>query len=125
MVQSASWVWFPHARGGNARHLRPYGDAAAFRNDGAAPRPVRPGALRAWSQGADGRRSQAGERTARTCLALADRLLLIMLRARIWRASIRLAAAFLLAGAGMLADVLPMRAGGQETIDIVTRTGVH
>jgi uncharacterized membrane protein (UPF0127 family) len=48
-----------------------------------------------------------------------------MLRARIWRASIRLAVAFLLAGAGMLADMLPMRAGGQDTIDIVTRTGVH
>jgi uncharacterized membrane protein (UPF0127 family) len=48
-----------------------------------------------------------------------------MLRARIRRASIRLAVAFLLAGAGMLADVLPMRAGGQDTIDIVTRTGVH
>ena len=64
-LERAQVKWFnrlarlrlPDARRGDAGHLRAHGDAAPLRHDRTAPRPVRPGALRAGPEGLDGGRS--------------------------------------------------------------------
>src|SRR5262245_8268074 len=70
MVQPPARIRLSHARGGDAGHLRPYGDVAPLRADRAAPRPDRAGALRPGPQGTDGCRGAAGRhgRTGRVTL---------------------------------------------------------
>ena len=70
MVQSASRVRLRHARGGDARYLRPYGNPAPIRDHRIAAGAIRSGPLRPRSQGIDGRRSSPRERTARPVVAL-------------------------------------------------------
>ena len=123
MVQSASRVRLPDARGGHARHFRSHGNAATLRHDRITARPVRAGALWAGPEGLDGGRGPSGKWTGWTGIALAslrcfstDKLK----RKRRW------VAVFLNACCTILAIALtPARAAGQDTIDIVTRTGVH
>ena len=120
MVQSASWFRFPHTRGGDTRYLRAHGNLAPLRHDRIAPRPVCAGAPRPWPQRADGGRGPAGERPARTGIALAPS------RQPVRKALTRIAAiatTLLLVGWAVVAA--PARAAGQDTIEIVTRTGVH
>src|SRR5258706_5164396 len=70
MVQPLAWIRLPDLRGGYAGYLRAHGNPAPLRDDRAAPRPVRAGAVRARLQGNDGGRNSAGERLARIVLAL-------------------------------------------------------
>src|SRR5436305_11313509 len=70
MVQPLTRIWLPDLRGGYAGYLRAHGNLAPLRDDRAAPRPVRAGAVRTRLQGNDGRRNPAGERLAGIVLAL-------------------------------------------------------
>src|SRR6266403_838334 len=70
MVQPLTRIRLPDLRGGDAGYLRAHGNLAPLRDDRAAPRPVRAGAVRARLQGNDGRRNSAGERLAGIVLAL-------------------------------------------------------
>src|SRR5712691_356896 len=70
MVQPLTRIRLPDLRGGYAGYLRAHGNLAPLRDDRAAPRPVRAGAVRTRLQGNDGRRNSAGERLARIVLAL-------------------------------------------------------
>src|SRR6266436_6441881 len=70
MVQPVARIRLPDLRGGYPGHLRAHGNLAPLRDDRAAPRPVRAGAVRARLQGNDGRRDSAGERLAGIVLAL-------------------------------------------------------
>ena len=77
-LERAQVKWFnrlrgfrlPDLRGGYAGYLRAHGNLAPLRDDRAAPRPVRAGAVRARLQGNDGRRNSARERLAGIVLAL-------------------------------------------------------
>src|SRR5689334_6907554 len=120
MVQSASRFRLCDTLGGDSRHFRAHGNAPPLRHDGIAPRPVRTRALWPRPQGLDGGRGPAGERTARSGIALGAHgvpLLQTLNRA------VRLAAVLLIVAWAL---ALPSaRAAGQDTIEIVTRTGVH
>src|SRR5262249_2308287 len=70
MVQSATWLRFSDPRRGNAGHFRAHGDAAPFRHHRIAAGTVRPGALRARSEGAHGGGSTARRRAARPVVTL-------------------------------------------------------
>src|SRR5262249_53889086 len=117
MVQSASRLWLRDARGGYPRYFRAHGNSTPLRDDGIAPRPVRAGALRPGPQGPDGRGGAAGERPARSGIALAPP------RQRAGKALdriLRIATAVLVGCWAFAAP--PARAAGQDTIEIVTKT---
>src|ERR1700687_3745255 len=75
MLQPLTRIRLPDLRRGHAGHLRAHGNLAPLRDDGAAPRPVRAGAVRTRLQGHDGRRNPAGKRLAGTVLAVIVRSL--------------------------------------------------
>src|SRR5262249_46678637 len=122
MVQPASWLRFPYARGGDARHFCAHGNAAALRHDRIAPRPVRPGAVWTGTKRADGGGGAAGERAARARIALDPAGPFFRIA---FTHPLQLLAALVVAGWAFAMAVPVARAGGQDTIEIVTRTGVH
>src|SRR3984893_17929578 len=75
MVQSAARIRLPDLRRGGSRYLRAYGTLAPLWNDRAAPRSICAGAVRTRVQGNDGCRNPAGNRLARTLVALVARAL--------------------------------------------------
>src|SRR5580692_6281741 len=70
MVQPAARIRLFDLRRGDAGYFRAHGNTAPLRDDRAAPRPVRAGAVRTWFQGNDGRRNSAGKRLAGFVVAL-------------------------------------------------------
>src|SRR5437660_12038983 len=82
MVQPLARFRLPDLRGGYSGYLRAHGNLAPLRDDRAAPRPVRAGAVRTRLQGNDGRRNSAGERLAGIVLALTVHPLTLPLHAR-------------------------------------------
>src|SRR2546421_7010025 len=70
MVQSAARLRIPDPRGGDSGHFRSYGDVAPLWARRAAPWTDRAGALRTGTEGLDGRRGAARQRTARPRVAL-------------------------------------------------------
>src|ERR1700744_2940206 len=122
MVQSVARLWLRYAGGRQTGHLRPYGDVASVRHDRTAPRAVRSGPLRARTQGADGGGSAPRRRLARPRIALAARAL--SGTRRCLRAC-GLAAILFVTGCALPVAQSPASAAGQDTIEIVTSSGVH
>src|SRR4051812_18545718 len=99
VVQPAAWFRLPDVRRGHTGHLRAHGNAAPLWNDGAAPRPICAGAVRARFQGHDGGGNPAGKRFVWIVVALIGRALHLTickpgengsLQARVWVSAILL-----------------------------------
>src|ERR1700759_4579650 len=119
MVQQASRVRLPHARGGDAGYLRPYGNFAPVRADRTAAGAIRPGALRAGPEGHDGGRSAPRKRTA------GSRLALTAFFRSFSESLVRAACMAAMMLVAVWAASVPARAAGTDTIEIVSASGVH
>src|SRR5260370_14492773 len=73
VVQPLARIRLPDLRGGYAGYFRAHGNTAPIRDDRAAPRPVRAGAVLARLEGDDGCRHPARNRRASPIVALIPR----------------------------------------------------
>src|ERR1700723_2611 len=119
MVQQASRFRLPDARGGDARHLCPYGDPAPVRNHRIAPRTIRSGPLRTRTEGFDGRRGASRERSARSVVALTA---VFVSRRRFSRPALLLATVL---ACIVWVALVPAYGAGEATIEIISKSGVH